>query len=294
MPAESPGRTLAEAASGWVRNKIRGEVAIERRERFRIGRRGPEADVAIWTDQNHAARLDAGAGGIDVRVVRNLHEPGPASAQLRERRGVCDGSKNEHVVRRSAKPRPVGVALPWMRIGVGPVSPEVGDERAPRIVDVDHGACVANQRGRDRVCVFGWHLSALPDGVRDADDRTVYLVRDVEDVAVRDHALHRVVVEQRLTCIAAQDERRLPREVVAVMQPRVEPLPAERTREVGGVADQEAPSVRQTRDDPPVHPKLREPGDVGGPRPPPEPYLYAGGDIFGGYRLYPLFQVLES
>ena len=78
------------------------------------------------------------------------------------------------------------------------------------------------------------------------------------------------------------------------MQPRVEPLPAERAREVGGVADQEPPAVRQARDDPPVHPKRRGPGDVGGSTPPAEPYLGTGDDVFGGYRLYLLFQVLES
>src|SRR5215212_295533 len=91
-----------------------------------------------------------------------------------------------------------------------------------------------------------------------------------------------------------QDERQLPREVVAVVQPRVEPLPAERAREVGVVADQETPSVRQARDDPPVHPKRREPGDVGGPTPPTDSCLGTGDDVFGGYRLYPLFEVLES
>src|SRR5215211_6764770 len=155
-------------------------------------------------------------------------------------------------------------------------------------------ARVAQQRGRDRVRDFGGHLAALPDGVRDVGDRTVYLVRDVEDVAVCDHAFHRVVVEQRPRRMAAQDERQLPREVVAVMQPRVESLPGERAREVSSVADQETPPVRYARDDPPVHPNRREPGDVGGEAPPTEPYLGAGGDVFGGYRLYPLFQVLET
>jgi hypothetical protein len=137
-------------------------------------------------------------------------------------------------------------------------------------------------------------LAALPDGVRDADDPAVYIVRDVEDVAVCDRALHGVVVEQRPGRIAAQDERQLPREVVAVVQPRVHPLPAERAREVGGVADQETLAVRQAGDDPPVHPERREPGDVGGSTPPTEPYLGACGDVFVGYRLYPIFQVLES
>ena len=122
----------------------------------------------------------------------------------------------------------------------------------------------------------------------------VHLVGDVENVAVRDQALRRVVVEQRPTRMAAQDERELPREVVAVVQARVEPFAAERAREVSGVADQETPAVRQARDDPPVHPKRREPGDVGGSILPAEPYLDPGDDVFGGYGLHLLFQVLES
>jgi len=65
---------------------------------------------------------------------------------------------------------------------------------APRVVDIDHGARVAQQRGRDRVRDRGGHLAALANSVRDADDRTVDLIRDVEGVAVRDYALHCVVV----------------------------------------------------------------------------------------------------
>ena len=122
----------------------------------------------------------------------------------------------------------------------------------------------------------------------------VHLVGDVENVAVRDQALRRIIVEQRPTRVAAQDERELPREVVAVMQARVEPFAAERARQVSGVADQETPAVRQARDDPPVHPKRREPGDVGGSIFPAEPYLDPGDDVFGGYGLHLLFQVLET
>ena len=83
---------------GGVRNQIRSEVAVERRERSRLGGRKPEADVAIGSDHDHAACRHAGADGIDTGIVRDLHELGPASAQPRERRGVCDGSKNKHVV----------------------------------------------------------------------------------------------------------------------------------------------------------------------------------------------------
>src|SRR5260370_3745571 len=78
------------------------------------------------------------------------------------------------------------------------------------------------------------------------------------------------------------------------MQSRVESLPAEWTREMSGVADQETPVVRQARDDPPVHPKRREPAHVRGPAPPPDPYLNAGGDVFRGYPLHPLFPVLDT
>jgi hypothetical protein len=120
------------------------------------------------------------------------------------------------------------------------------------------------------------------------------MVRDVEDVAVRDGALHRVIVEQRPWRVAPQDERQLPSEVVGVVQPRVEPLPSERAGEVGGVPDEETPVVRQARGDPAVHPKRRNPGDIGGTRPPTDPYLGAGDDFFGGYRLHLLFEVLEG
>jgi hypothetical protein len=40
------------------RNQIRGEVAVERRERSRVIGRGPEADVSIGADQDQAARRD--------------------------------------------------------------------------------------------------------------------------------------------------------------------------------------------------------------------------------------------
>ncbi|MGI9122406.1 MAG: hypothetical protein ACR2FR_05920 [Rubrobacter sp.] len=73
-------------------------MAVECRQRSRVGGRGPEADVAIGPDQDHAARRDAGADGIDTRVMRNLRELGPASVQPRERRCVRDGSENKHVV----------------------------------------------------------------------------------------------------------------------------------------------------------------------------------------------------
>ena len=73
-------------------------MAVECSERSRAGGWEPEADVAIGADKDHTALRDAGANGIDVGVVRDLHEFGPAPAQPRERRGVRDGSEHEHVV----------------------------------------------------------------------------------------------------------------------------------------------------------------------------------------------------
>ena len=73
-------------------------MAVERLKRFHFSGREPKADVAIGTNQDHAARRDAGASGIDARVVRDFDELQPASAQPRERLGVGDSSKNEHAV----------------------------------------------------------------------------------------------------------------------------------------------------------------------------------------------------
>ena len=75
-----------------------------------------------------------------------------------------------------------------------PIWRVIHNERAPCVVDVDHGARVALQRRRDRVDLFGGHFTALPDGVRDAHDCAMDLVRNLQDVAVRDPALQRVVV----------------------------------------------------------------------------------------------------
>src|SRR5262249_49415544 len=141
-------REAVDRTDGWVGDQIRAEVTVERHKRFRFGGRDPEADVAVGADQDHAARRQAGAGGIHIWVVTDPHEFGPASSQPLERRRGWDGPENKHVVRRSTKPRPVWVALPGMRIrAVCPASSVVGDERASRVVDVDHGSGIAQQRG---------------------------------------------------------------------------------------------------------------------------------------------------
>jgi len=119
-------------------------VAVECREPFRLGGREPEADVAVGADHDHAARRDAGADGIDAGIVGDLHELVPASAKPRKRLGVRYGSKNEHVVRRSGEPSPVGVALPRTRPLYGcPAYSVVDYERTSRLVNINHGARVS-------------------------------------------------------------------------------------------------------------------------------------------------------
>src|SRR5262244_1339558 len=89
-----------------------------------------------------------------------------STLELRERRGVGLGSKHEHVMRRSRELRPVEVALAGMwSPDSGFVVSMVDDERASRVVDVDHGACVAEQRSGHWFHDRGMYLSALPSGV---------------------------------------------------------------------------------------------------------------------------------
>jgi hypothetical protein len=52
----------------------------------------------------------------------------------------------------------------------------VGDEWAPGIVDVEHSTCGALQRHRDRIQYYSRHLAAPPNGVRDVNNSSVYLV----------------------------------------------------------------------------------------------------------------------
>ena len=83
---------LFDRTYGRVRNQIRGEVAVECRERSRFGGREPEADVAIGADHDHAARRDAGADGIDARgcerSARAWTSVGPAARATRRLRRV--------------------------------------------------------------------------------------------------------------------------------------------------------------------------------------------------------------
>lgn len=96
-----------------------------------VGGRESEADMAIWADQDHAARSEAGALVSDIWIVRDLHALCPPTAKLCQPFGVRGGSKNKHVMRRPAQPCPVWVALPGMRLRQAtPVFRIVIDERA--------------------------------------------------------------------------------------------------------------------------------------------------------------------
>src|SRR5262249_38706847 len=110
-------------------------------------------------------------------------------------------------------------------------------KRASCVVNVDHGAGIPQQRGRNGVRNHGWQFFTLPDRRCDANDGAVDLVRDIENMLVGDPAFDRIAVEQAPGRMTPQDERELPCEIIAVMETRVETLPGERTREVGGVAD---------------------------------------------------------
>src|SRR5215471_2556457 len=109
-------------------------------------------------------------------------------------------------MRRPAEPSPIWVALPGMRLRQAtPVFRVVADERASYIVDIEHGARVALQRCRDWVDVFCGYFTALPDSFRDVHNRVVDLVRNLQDMAVRDRSFHRVAVEQRAAPMTAQN-----------------------------------------------------------------------------------------
>ena len=71
-------RCLLDRTNSWVRHQIGAEVTVERRPCSHVGRREPEADVAIGADHDHTARREARADGIEAGVVRDLHELGPA------------------------------------------------------------------------------------------------------------------------------------------------------------------------------------------------------------------------
>ena len=79
-------------------------MAVECRERCRVGGRESETDMAIGADQDDAARSEAGAHGSDIGIARDLHALCPPAAQPCQPLGVRDESKNKQVMRRPAEP----------------------------------------------------------------------------------------------------------------------------------------------------------------------------------------------
>ena len=63
-----------------------------------------------------------------------------------------------------------------MRLCRGFASPVVGNEWAPRVIYINHDGRIAQQRRRDRISDLGGYVAALPDGVRDVDNCTMYLI----------------------------------------------------------------------------------------------------------------------
>ena len=90
-------------------------MAIERSQGFRQGGREAEADVAIWTDQDHATRRNTRTCGIDIGIVGDLHERGRTPIKPGELLGGRHRPKNKQVMRPTTELRSVRVALPRMR-----------------------------------------------------------------------------------------------------------------------------------------------------------------------------------
>jgi hypothetical protein len=57
-------------------------VPIERRKRVGVCRRESKSDVPVRTDHDYAAPRKAGAGGINVGIVRNLDKLRPTALKF--------------------------------------------------------------------------------------------------------------------------------------------------------------------------------------------------------------------
>jgi hypothetical protein len=88
------------------------------------------------------------------------------------------------------------------------------------------------------------------------------LVRHLEHMVVGGPALGRVAVEQRWFCGAAHDEGELPRDIGRIHERRVDSLPAERTRQVTSIAQQETPAIAQALGGALVHVEIGNPPQI--------------------------------
>ena len=88
------------------------------------------------------------------------------------------------------------------------------------------------------------------------------LVRHLERMVVRGPALDRVAVEQRWLGRAAHDEGELPGDIGRVHERSIDPFPAERTGQVTGIAQQEAPPIAQALGGAVVHLEVGNPSQI--------------------------------
>ena len=189
-----------------------------------------------------------------------LHESLPPAPQARDAR-VLGGAEEKKVMARASQCGPVRVAVARGRSHRPPrVRRVLTDERAASVGNVQHRA--RHHHGR-RLC---WRRRSGHDtGPRRLDSTVCQLMQAVghhEHVPVGGEALGREAFQQAGAAAAAQLERELPAQVVAVVNARVQALTAEWAGQVPGIAKQEAPSIGELGDQSTVHPERGRPGDL--------------------------------
>jgi hypothetical protein len=103
------------------------------------------------------------------------------------------------------------------------------------------------------------NLTMLPSRIRSLRDRTMHLIRNIQHMMVRNPALGDVSIDERLGRLSAQHERKFPRQVVPIVQSRIKTFAAKGARKMGRVPNEEPLPIGQPRNNPPMHPKRREP-----------------------------------
>ena len=110
------------------------------------------------------------------------------------------------------------------------------------------------------ILLYGWRaVVAHRDEIH---HKAMNLVRHFEHMVVGNPTFSRVAVEQRWPCRAANDQREFPSDIGRVHERRIETLAAERTRQVSGVAQQEAPPVAQALSGSLMHFEIRNPLEI--------------------------------
>src|ERR1700722_12382557 len=101
-------------------------------------------------------------------------------------------------------------------------------------------------------------------------------------MTICDRALESIAVEQRRLGRPTYDKGKLPRDVRAVHEGRIDPFPAHRTRKMSRVTQQEAPAVAQGRNNTLVHLEVRSPTQIGEADVGSNPGVEQRGEIVGG------------